>query len=112
MAIYEMTSSHSCLEGFNCLTGVENLANQVSEVKQANQTPIRLCLILKTRHRVALVVTLAGGAIALLAFLCARDPKIKFLPRDGRAEWILFPTAVDARAHAIANLDTGFRRGC
>ena len=49
-------------------------------------------------------------AIAWLALECVRDPKINFLPRDGRAEWILFPSAVDAKTHRIVSLDTTFRR--
>ena len=49
-------------------------------------------------------------AIASLAWVCTRDPKINFLPRDGQAEWILFPRAMDSTAHPVANLDTVFRR--
>jgi len=39
-----------------------------------------------------------------------RDPKINFLPRDSRAEWIIFPTALDARSHPVAMIDAAFRR--
>ena len=55
---------------------------------------------------------LLGLALVLtgyLAWRCQRDPKINFLPRDGRAEWILFPAAVEARAYQICSVDTVFR---
>jgi Flp pilus assembly protein TadD len=57
-----------------------------------------------------LVFTLAALIVAWLAWLCTRDPKINFLSRDDRAEWILFPRAMEASAHGIASLDTIFRR--
>ena len=57
-----------------------------------------------------LVLALALMAIAALAWTCTRDPKISFLSRDARAEWILFPRAMDASAHRALNLDTVFRR--
>ena len=38
------------------------------------------------------------------------DPAINYLPRHRDAEWIVFPTAVDARAHWYASLDATFRR--
>jgi tetratricopeptide (TPR) repeat protein len=41
---------------------------------------------------------------------CRRSPSINFLPSDGRAKWILFPCAVDARSHNIVSLDATFRR--
>lgn len=55
---------------------------------------------------------IAAAAIAFgwLGWKCVRDPKINFLPRDGRAEWIIFPAAVDARSHRVAAMDTTFRR--
>src|SRR5438128_12678182 len=56
-----------------------------------------------------LVVTVAI-AFGWLAWKCVRDPKINFLPRDGRAEWIIFPAAVDARPHRVATMDATFRR--
>src|SRR2546430_16475562 len=39
-----------------------------------------------------------------------RSPKINFLPRDHRAEWVLFPAAIDARSHPVAMMDATFRR--
>lgn len=71
---------------------------------------IRARLGLKTWHRSVLVLGLAVVAIAWLAWVCRHDPKINFLPRDARAEWILFPRALDATAHPVASLDTVFRR--
>ena len=65
---------------------------------------------LKTWHRAVLVLTLTIMAIGWLAWLCTRDPRINFLPRDARAEWILFPKAIDTRSHGVASLDTVFRR--
>ena len=49
-------------------------------------------------------------AVAGLTWLCRRDPGINFLPPDKRAEWIFFPSAVDAKARGVADLDTLFRR--
>ncbi|HEX7516025.1 MAG TPA: tetratricopeptide repeat protein [Chthoniobacterales bacterium] len=72
------------------------------------ETPIGLGL--KTWHRGALILTLAAIALGWLAWLCSHDPKISFLPRDARAEWILFPKAIDSRSHHVASLDTVFRR--
>src|SRR5437899_12210428 len=56
-----------------------------------------------------LVVTVAI-AFGWLAWKCVRDPRINFLPRDARAEWIIFPAALDARSHRVATMDTTFRR--
>lgn len=67
-------------------------------------------LFLKTWHRAGLIALFLGFGIALLAWRCARDPQINFLPGDARAEWIVFPSAVQARAHSIVNLDALFRR--
>ena len=58
---------------------------------------------------------LALGAAATVAFgcltwKCVRDPKINFLPRDSRAEWVIFPAAVNARTHPVAMMDATFRR--
>jgi tetratricopeptide (TPR) repeat protein len=52
----------------------------------------------------------AGIAMSLLAWFAWKDPAINFLPRDRRAQWIVFPTAVDAHAHWFASLDATFRR--
>jgi tetratricopeptide (TPR) repeat protein len=64
----------------------------------------------KTWHRVTLALGLAGIALAWLAMQCRWNPNINFLPSDGRAKWILFPYAVEARTHAIVTLDATFRR--
>ncbi len=64
----------------------------------------------KPWHRATLVVVLAGLAAALLAWIARTDPAINYLPRHRDAEWIVFPTAVDARAHGYASLDATFRR--
>ena len=65
---------------------------------------------LKPWHRATLVVVLAGLAVALLAWIARNDPAINYLPRHRDADWIVFPTAVDARAHDSASLDVTFRR--
>ncbi|HEU5248017.1 MAG TPA: glycosyltransferase family 39 protein [Candidatus Udaeobacter sp.] len=51
-----------------------------------------------------------GIAMSVLAWVACNDPGINFLQRDKRAEWIVFPTAVDTHAHWFASLDTTFRR--
>ena len=62
----------------------------------------------------AILISLAAifgvTAIAGLMWLCQRDPGINFLPSDKRAEWILFPSAVEVKARGVADLDTLFRR--
>jgi hypothetical protein len=65
---------------------------------------------LKSSHRAVLAIALAGVMVASLAWLCARDPNITFLPGDGRAEWILFPSAPLAGVHHVADLSVVFRR--
>lgn len=55
-------------------------------------------------------MVLIGAAFGAIAWRCRHDPDLMFLPRDHQAEWIRFPTAVDARAHNIASLDATFRR--
>ena len=70
----------------------------------------RVWFQLKAPQRAVLAITLIGAVAALLAWLCLRDPKIAFLPGDGRAEWILFPSAPDNITHPIAELDAVFRR--
>jgi tetratricopeptide (TPR) repeat protein len=52
----------------------------------------------------------AGAALSALAWIAWNDPAINFLSHDRRAEWIVFPAPVDARAHWFASLDTTFRR--
>src|SRR6266542_4668913 len=65
--------------------------------------------VLKPWHRAILVTAIAGLAMSILAWFAWRDPAINFLPRDNRAEWIVFPTAVDAHAHWFASLDATFQ---
>jgi Flp pilus assembly protein TadD len=65
---------------------------------------------LKTFWTATAVVAAAIVAFGWLVWKCDRDPKINFLPRDGRAEWIVFPDVVDARTHPVATLDATFRR--
>jgi tetratricopeptide (TPR) repeat protein len=65
--------------------------------------------ILKPWHRTIWIVVFAGIAISVLAWCAWKDPAINFLPRDRRAEWIVFPTAIDARAHWFSSLDATFR---
>jgi tetratricopeptide (TPR) repeat protein len=48
--------------------------------------------------------------VGSLTWLCFRDPKIAFLPGDGRAEWILFPSASDIKIHRVTDLDAVFER--
>jgi Flp pilus assembly protein TadD len=66
--------------------------------------------VLKSWHRAAFVVVLVCLAGALLAWIARTDPAINYLPRHRDAEWIVFPTAVDARAHDDASVDATFRR--
>ena len=65
---------------------------------------------LKPWHRAILIVVLAGLAVALLAWIARTDPAINYLPRYRDADWIVFPTAVDSRAHWFTSLDATFRR--
>jgi tetratricopeptide (TPR) repeat protein len=76
----------------------------------SESAPIQFPLLRKTWQRAMFILALVVAAAAFLATLCLRDPHINFLSRDGRAEWIRFPTPLDPRAHVIANLDTIFRR--
>ncbi len=65
---------------------------------------------LKSWHRATLIVVLAGLAVALLAWIARTDPAINYLAGHRDADWIVFPAAVDARAHWSASLDATFRR--
>jgi tetratricopeptide (TPR) repeat protein len=66
--------------------------------------------VLKSWHRAILMIMFAGAAMSLLAWIALKDPAINFLRRDGRADWIVFPTPADARAHWSRSLDATFRR--
>jgi len=65
---------------------------------------------LKPWHRAILTVVLAALAVALLAWIARTDPAIDYLHRYRDADWIVFPTAVDSRAHWYASMDATFRR--
>ena len=64
----------------------------------------------KSWHRAILIVVIAGLAVAVLAWIARTDSAISYLPRHRYADWIVFPTAVDGRAHWNASLDATFRR--
>jgi tetratricopeptide (TPR) repeat protein len=66
--------------------------------------------VLKPSHRAIGMAVFAGIAISVLVWISWNDPAINFLRRDRRAEWIVFPAAVDAHAHWFSSLDTTFRR--
>src|SRR5215467_9568104 len=59
---------------------------------------------------ISLAAILGVGVVTGLTWLCRWDPGINFLPSDKKAEWILFPAAVEATTRKVANLDTIFRR--
>jgi tetratricopeptide (TPR) repeat protein len=66
----------------------------------------------KTVRAVLISLAIASGltAVAGLMWFCQRDPRINFLPLHKRAEWIIFPSAVEVKARGVANLDALFRR--
>ena len=64
----------------------------------------------KPRYRAILIVAFAGVGISLLTWTVRKSSAINFLPGDGRAEWIVFPTAMNPRGHALASVDASFRR--
>ena len=66
--------------------------------------------VLKPWHRAIGIITFAGVAMSGLVWFASNDPAISFLRRDRRAEWIVFPAAVDARDHWSASIDATFRR--
>src|SRR5206468_1240365 len=66
--------------------------------------------VLKPKHRSIWIAVFASIAVSALVWFAWQDPAINFLPRDGRAEWIVFPAAVDARAHWFGSMDATFRR--
>jgi tetratricopeptide (TPR) repeat protein len=61
-------------------------------------------------HRIISIFATVVLGFVWLGWKCVRDPTINFLPRDSRAEWILFPTPLDARSHRVATIDALFRR--
>jgi tetratricopeptide (TPR) repeat protein len=66
--------------------------------------------VLKPWHRAIWIIAFTGITMSVLAWFAWNDSAINFLPRNGRAEWIVFPEAVDVRAHWFASLDATFRR--
>ncbi len=65
--------------------------------------------VLKPWHQAIWITAFAGVAVSALTWFAWNDPGINFLPRDTRAEWIVFPAAIDARAHWFTSLDATFR---
>jgi tetratricopeptide (TPR) repeat protein len=65
---------------------------------------------LKPWHHAIGITAFAGLAMSILAWMAWKNPAINFLRYDRRAEWIVFPAAVDAHAHWFASLDATFRR--
>ena len=64
----------------------------------------------KSWHRAILFALPLAVAVAILAWIARTDSAINYLPRHRDADWIIFPTAVDGRAHWNASLDATFRR--
>src|SRR5947209_9131885 len=64
----------------------------------------------KPRSRAILIIVFVAVVPSILAWLARSDPGINFLSRDARAEWIVFPTAVNSRARGSASFDATFRR--
>jgi len=59
------------------------------------------------------VVLVAGAAVAAIAFLWwkgTRDPRIAFFPRDGHAEWIVYPNPPEMGTRPVVELETVFSR--
>jgi len=70
-------------------------------------------LLFQRTLRAVLILLAAIFGVAVvtgLTWLCRWDPGINFLPSDKRAEWILFPAAVEAKTRRAADVDTIFRR--
>ena len=65
---------------------------------------------LKPWHRAIIVIALGGVALSFLVCVARNNPAISFLPRERGGDWIVFPAAVDVRAHSYASLDATFRR--
>jgi tetratricopeptide (TPR) repeat protein len=66
--------------------------------------------VLKPWHRAIWIAALAALSMSVLVWIARNDPAINFLSRDRRAQWIVFPAAVDAHVHWFASLDATFRR--
>jgi tetratricopeptide (TPR) repeat protein len=66
--------------------------------------------VLRPWHRAIWITAFVVLAMSILTWIAWTDPAINFLKRDKRAEWIVFPTPIDARAHWFASLDATFRR--
>jgi tetratricopeptide (TPR) repeat protein len=64
----------------------------------------------KPWHRAIIVIAFGVVVVSFLVWIARTDPAISFLPQERGADWIVFPTAVDARAHWSAGLDATFRR--
>ena len=64
----------------------------------------------KASHRAILIFGFAGVATLLLAWVARTDPAISFLARDRRADWIVFPSAIDPAGHLGSGVDATFRR--
>jgi hypothetical protein len=62
--------------------------------------------VLKPLHRAIWIAVFAGVAMSVLVWIAWNDPAINFLPRDRRAEWIVFPAAVSP-PQATAYAETG-----
>jgi tetratricopeptide (TPR) repeat protein len=80
---------------------------ETNAIAAAMAEPLRLRL--NFWHRAAFFLALVGVAIVLFCAY-AHGAKSNFLPADDRAEWIVFPVALDAHAHPVVSADTVFRR--
>ena len=65
---------------------------------------------LKTFWTAIALIAAVAVAFSWLSWKSDRDPRINFLPGDSRAEWIVFPAAIDARTHRVATVDATFRQ--
>jgi tetratricopeptide (TPR) repeat protein len=66
--------------------------------------------VAKPSYRAIWITAIAGIAMSVLAWIAWNDPAVNFLRHDRRAEWIVFPAAIDAHAHWFTSLDATFRR--
>src|SRR5215467_11534707 len=74
------------------------------------KSKIAMSCLPKVRYRVIFILALAATAVSIFAWIARTDPAINFLPRYRGADWIVFPTPVDSRAHWFTSLDVTFRR--